>query len=134
MADLSSEVTKKGFRALNQVVTPLVRSGAGNPLPLPAPLANGGVLLLETVGRVSGLTRTVPLVGVRSGSTITVSTVRGDSDWLKNLEAEPAASVWLNGKRQKVMTSVKRGVLNVVTLELLPSAESDPGAEATEAE
>ncbi len=65
-------------------------------------------MLVGTVGRKSGLPREVPLLSVRVGETVYVSTVRADSQWLANLEATPDARVWLNGKERRVTATVRR--------------------------
>jgi deazaflavin-dependent oxidoreductase (nitroreductase family) len=88
-----------------------VKCGLGSPLPLGL-----GLVVLETTGRKSGLTREVPVVGLRVGNRITVSTVRDNSQWLANLEANPSAGVWVNGQRRNVSATVARGPLNTVTL------------------
>ena len=75
-----------------------------------------GAVVLESTGRVSGKTREVPVLGFRLGGKVIVSTVRGDSQWLKNLEADNDAGVWYCGKRHDATASVQRGPLNVVTL------------------
>lgn len=107
---------RAGFRLLNQAVIPAAKSG----LTAPPPFGNG-VVVLETTGRVSGEPREVLLAAVRLGGTIVVSTVRGDSQWLRNLEAEPDAKVWTRGRARSVTASVRRGPLNVVVL--TPTAE-----------
>ncbi len=83
----------------------------GSPLPI-----GFGLVVLETTGRSSGATRSVPVVAFRAGRHVTVSTVRPDSQWVKNLEAEPDAALWRNGTRREVTADVQRGRLNVVTL------------------
>jgi deazaflavin-dependent oxidoreductase (nitroreductase family) len=105
-------LTRDLFRALNKAALPAVRAGLGSPLPIGL-----GLVLLETTGRKSGLTREVPVVGWRVGDRITVSTVRADSQWLANLEADPSAAVWTNGKRHDVAATVTRGPLNTVMLQ-----------------
>lgn len=90
------------FRAVNCVVEPAVRAGVGNAV------AGPGVFVLETTGRRSGLTRRVPLLGARLGDTIIVSTVRGGSDWARNLEHNADANVWLGGQRRPVRAAVTR--------------------------
>lgn len=102
---------QSGFRALNSVLLPAVRAGFAAPLPVGL-----GLVVVETTGRKSGLTRSVPVVAFRTGENVTVSTVRGNSQWLANLEATPAAAVWRNGVRRPVAATVQRGALNVVTL------------------
>jgi hypothetical protein len=100
------------FRRLNRVVKPLVKAGLGSPLPIGL-----GAVVLESTGRVSGKPREVPVLGFRVGDRVIVSTVRSDSQWIKNLEADDQAAVWYSGKRHDTTASVRRGPLNVVTLE-----------------
>jgi len=101
------------FRVLNGIVKPTVRAGIGSPLPV-----GGGVVVLETTGRRSGRARQVPLIAWRVGKTLKVSTVRGDSDWVANLEANSSGAVWINGRRSEVRGEINRGPLTVATLML----------------
>lgn len=107
------DALQAGFRLLNSVVQPAVRVGIANPLPVGA-----GAIVLETTGRVSGKKRPVPLLASRVCGTLVVSTVRTDSQWLKNIEADPNVTVWLNGKRRDASAKVSRGPLSFVTLTL----------------
>jgi deazaflavin-dependent oxidoreductase (nitroreductase family) len=75
-------------------------------------------VVLETTGRRTGLLRQVPLVATRLGDRLVVSTVRTGSEWIGNLEANPTAGVWLNGRRRAATAQVRRGPLNVVQLVL----------------
>ena len=118
-ADNRPDLTQTAFRTLNRFVRPLVKAGVGSPLPIGL-----GAVVLESTGRVSGKTREVPVLGFRIGDRVIVSTVRGDSQWLKNLEADNDAGVWYCGKRHDATASVRRGPLNLVTLE-----GSDPEAD-----
>jgi len=104
-------LVRHGFRALNSVALPLVRAGIGSPPPLGV-----GIVVLETTGRRSGLPRQVPLAALRVGDTVTVSTVRPDSQWVKNVEAGGDTAVYAGGTRRATTASVRRGPLNVVTL------------------
>ena len=99
------------FRSLNRVVKPLVKSGVGSPLPLGL-----GAVVMEATGRVSGERREVPLLGLRLGDTVVVSTVRERSQWLKNVAANDKTAVWYWGRRHTTTATVRRGPLNVVTL------------------
>lgn len=105
--------TRTAFRALNSVVRPLLKRGAGSPLPIGA-----GLVVLETTGRSSGLPREVPLVAARLGDRVLVSTVRRRSQWVRNLDAEPQAHVWLGGERRPVTASLQRGPFDVASLAL----------------
>ena len=80
-------------------------AGAGNPFPV-----GGGAIVLEVTGRVSGEPRQVPLLATRLGDKLMVSTVRSDSQWLRNIKAEAALQAfyvgfavygaWLSGMAQ----------------------------------
>lgn len=114
---LRQRATRESFRALNRVVVPAVKAGIGSPLPIGA-----GLVVLETTGRSSGLPRQVPLVAARFGSNVVVSTVRSNSQWVKNLQADPSASVWVGGRKRHGAAQVESGPLNVASLALTPLA------------
>jgi hypothetical protein len=105
--------TRLAFRTLNRVVKPVVQAG-----PVSPPRLGGGLVLLETTGRRSGRQRQVPLVAARLGRSVFVSTVRADSQWVRNLEADAEAGVWLRGRRRPAVADVRRGPLNIVRLTL----------------
>lgn len=82
------------FRRLNGVVEPLLRHGVGSFSSTPASL-----VLLETTGFRSGVTRSTPLWSVKLGPYRLVSTVRGErSFWVKNLQKRPEATVFAGGE------------------------------------
>lgn len=103
--------TQQLFRSLNRVVKPLVKAGIGSPWPVGL-----GAVVMEATGRISGEPREVPLLGVRLGDKVVVSTVREKSQWLKNVEANGETAVWYCGRRHDTTAAVQRGPLNVVTL------------------
>jgi hypothetical protein len=100
------------FRTMNRLVAPLVKAGLGSPLPIGL-----GAVVLESTGRVSGEPREVPVLGLRVGNRVVVSTVRSRSQWVKNLEANDEAAVWFCGQRHAATANVRRGPLNTVTLD-----------------
>ncbi len=108
-------VIRHAFRSLNALVRPLVEAGLGNPLPIGV-----GPLVVETTGRVSGSPRRVPLLSARVGDTVYVSTVRPDSQWMKNLAASSSAKVRLFGTTRDATARFGRvGGLQVAALSLV---------------
>lgn len=86
---------------LNEALIPALRLGLINPLPFTT-----GIVLLEVTGRVSGKVRQVPLVCADYGCALAVSTVRRNSQWVRNLAARPEADVWLRGQKRPVTADV----------------------------
>ena len=114
---LLDTATRTAFRTVNRVVTPVVKAGLGSPFPV-----GGGLVVLETKGRRSGLPREVPLASIRFGDRVVVSTLRATSQWLKNLEATPESRVWVSGRARPATAGVRRGRLSIATLDLQPAA------------
>ncbi|MBA3287486.1 MAG: nitroreductase family deazaflavin-dependent oxidoreductase [Acidimicrobiia bacterium] len=79
--------------ALNNLVRPFSKLGVGTPPPVGI-----GVVVVATTGRHSGRQREVPLAATRVDDTVIVSSVRRDSEWVKNLEFDPTATIWLDGR------------------------------------
>jgi hypothetical protein len=113
LADAQRALTRTAFRTLNSLVRPAVQAGAGNPVPL-----GGGAIVLETTGRRSGKPRRVPLVAARVGDHLAVTTVREDSEWLRNIESDGNVTVYLCGTPRQATATVRRGPLNTVLLAL----------------
>jgi hypothetical protein len=86
---------------LNEALIPALQLGFGSPLPLTT-----GIVVLEVTGRRSGVKRRVPLVCTDYGAFLTVSTVRNESQWIRNLAAEPRVSLWLRGRQRTVLSAV----------------------------
>ena len=121
------------YRSLNRYIEPVAR-GVGPPIVGP------GIVVVETTGRRTGLPRRVPLLGWRHGTTITVSTIRTNSDWIRNLERRPVARVWIAGHpRTSTATVVRSPAATVVHLDtearpsprtVCPAVEHTPRVDA----
>jgi deazaflavin-dependent oxidoreductase (nitroreductase family) len=105
------------FRRLNAVVEPLLRRGVGSSSITPASL-----ILLETTGFRSGLTRSTPVWSLRLGPYRLVSTARGTrSFWIKNLQQRPEARVVVGGRSESAdAIVVAPGFDNTQEWELAP--------------
>jgi deazaflavin-dependent oxidoreductase (nitroreductase family) len=93
--------SRRTAASLNRIVEPLAQL-------LGPPKIGPGIVLLETTGRRTGLPRRVPLLAWRIGPTVLTSTIRPSSDWVRNLEATPDASVWTDGRRRPASACVAR--------------------------
>ncbi len=89
----SAKLQADFFRGLNRLVEPLVRAGFASSACSPT-----GLIVLETRGRKTGRIVKVPLMAMRIGSFVLVSTFRYRSQWVKNLRANSAVRYWLGGK------------------------------------
>lgn len=93
---------RQAFRALNAIVGPSVQRGVGSPC-----LAPWGLVVLEHTGRQTGRQYKSPLMAIRVGRQVVVTTYRsGQSNWIRNLEDQPSTHLWMNGKRRPVRARV----------------------------
>lgn len=106
------------FNGLNQIAEPLIRAGFGNPLFWPT-----GAIVVETVGRKSGQKINIPVLATRIGNLVVFSTVRRNSQWLKNLAANPEVRYWLAGKLHNASAFVITPNEKVSFSQLPPQAE-----------
>lgn len=111
--DARDDLVRRGFAALNRVVVPAVKAGFATPPPVGA-----GLVVVETTGRITGRPREVPLLGLRIGDRVIVSTVRGRSQWAANLAASGDGAVWVCGSRRRARARVDDGPLTVAVLDL----------------
>ncbi|MEM8563045.1 MAG: nitroreductase/quinone reductase family protein [Pseudomonadota bacterium] len=89
-----TQFEREFFRKLNAVVEPAVRRGIASPR-----LAPAGLIVLESTGFKSGLVRRTPLLAMRLGSFVFVTTARGQrSFWVKNLIKQPRTRYFRGGK------------------------------------
>ncbi|MDQ2677386.1 MAG: nitroreductase family deazaflavin-dependent oxidoreductase [Actinomycetota bacterium] len=72
----------------------------------PAPLG-AGVVVVDTIGRRSGQPRRTPLLAARIGNHLFVGTVRGSSDWVANIAADPEPLVATRGGAREVQVEVR---------------------------
>lgn len=93
LAHALAGIQKGFFSGLNQFAEPLIRAGFGNPLLWPT-----GLIVVETIGRNSGRKINVPVLATRIGDWIVFSTIRRNSQWVKNLSAQSEVRYWLAGR------------------------------------
>ncbi len=86
---------------LNQAIAPLVKAGVAAPFLNPF-----GLVVLEIPGRKTGRPYTLPLACWSFHNTVVVSTVRSESQWLRNLAAAESVSIWLRGRRRVATATV----------------------------
>lgn len=86
---------------VNRMLTPLIRQGVGSPL-----LLSYGLIVAEIPGRKTGRLYTVPLVAWFAPGRLIVGTVRGNSQWVRNLAAVDVINVWLWGQQRPVAPTV----------------------------
>ncbi len=96
------KLEQRFFRALNSVVEPAVRRGLGSPRFTP-----GTLIVLESTGFKSGQQRRTPLLALRLGRRLLVSTARGDrSFWPRNLARSPDVTFYLGGRARSATAAV----------------------------
>lgn len=95
------DIQKEFFNGFNRIAEPLIRAGFGNPLFWPT-----GTIVVETIGRKSGRKINTPVLATRIGEMLVFSTVRRDSQWLKNLAANPEIRYWLAGQPHEAVASI----------------------------
>lgn len=97
-----SKLEREFFRKLNAVVEPAVRKGVASPR-----IAPGGLIVLESTGFKSGQIRRTPLLAMRLGKYVFVSTVRGErSFWVKNLQKKPRTRYFRGGREHETKAFV----------------------------
>ena len=108
---------KRFFRVLNSIVEPAVRRGFASPR-----FSLGGLIVLESTGFKTGITRRTPLVATHLGSYVLVSTVRGEkSFWVKNLKKEAQTRFYLGGKARDAEAFVMAPGKDYARPEALPA-------------
>lgn len=112
------EFQNQFFSSLNLFAEPLIRAGFGNPLFWPT-----GAIVVETIGRKSGRKINVPVLAMRIGEMVIFSTVRRNSQWLKNIAANPEVRYWLAGQPREAVASVFTSDEKTLSNNLSPQAE-----------
>ena len=78
---------------LNQLARPLIKAGLGGPLLTPF-----GLVVVEIVGRRTGVVRDVPLLALRHRRHLVVGSAQRASNWLANLAQQQHTNLWMNGQ------------------------------------
>lgn len=112
------DIQKEFFNGFNRIAEPLIRAGFGTPLFWPT-----GVIVVETIGRKSGRKINVPVWATRIGGMVVFSTVRRNSQWLKNLAANPEVRYWLAGQPHEAVASIFTSNEKMALSNLSPLAE-----------
>jgi deazaflavin-dependent oxidoreductase (nitroreductase family) len=102
MVELQKGVTQLHRAGMQSRLGPLLRRAGGQEF-----------LVLETTGRRSGATRSTPLSFTRDGEAFVLIASNGgaprDPDWYRNLEADPNATVEVDGVRIPVRAETVTG-------------------------
>ena len=109
---------KEFFSGFNQLAEPLIRAGLGNPVLWPT-----GTIVVETVGRKTGRKINLPVLATRIGEFVVFSTVRRNSQWVKNLAAAPEVRYWLAGQPRQANAFVFTPGQEAPSENLSPEAE-----------
>jgi deazaflavin-dependent oxidoreductase (nitroreductase family) len=100
-----SNLEKAVFDSVNSFVEPLVRAGFGSP----TCFFSFGAVLVEVVGRKSGRLISVPLMAIVLGDNLIIGTTRGgQSQWIRNLAANPEVRYWTGGRPRRAHAFVFR--------------------------
>ena len=107
------------LRAANELVEPVARRGWLAPAPVGA-----GLVVLDTIGRLSGRPRSAPVIAARIGTHLIVGTVRGSSHWMANLAADPSPLISTRQGPRPVDVEVRQvgPVGTFAVLRLVPDA------------
>ena len=101
-ASWTGNLEQRAFRALNAVVRPSIQRGFGSPCITP-----WGLVVLEHTGRRTGRQYQSPLLAMRMGRHVVVTTYRSErSNWIRNLQDQPRTHLWMNGERRPVRAHV----------------------------
>lgn len=95
-ASWTDKLERQAYSALNAVVRPSIQRGFGSPC-----LTPWGLVVLEHTGRRTGNKYTSPLLALRIGRRVVVTTYRTRrSHWIRNLEDRPRTHLWMHGTRK----------------------------------
>lgn len=93
------------FTLINRFAEPAIRLGIGAPPPVPFGWWSG-LVVMEIPGRRSGRLYRVPAFALSRRDMLVVSTVRADSQWMRNLAATDRIRVWLRGRDREARAFV----------------------------